>query len=31
VRPGNAALTTALGLGIDVVVSTITEFTASPE
>ncbi len=30
VRPGDAILTTALGLGIDVVVNTITEFTESP-
>jgi len=29
-RPGDAALTTALGLGIDVAVNIITEFTGSP-
>lgn len=30
-RPGDAALTTALGLSIDVVVNTITEFAGSPK
>jgi hypothetical protein len=30
VRPGDAALSTALSLGIDVAVNVITEFAGSP-